>query len=211
MRNMLSRRALCVALLSVGHVASQEMQLSDYSLLGPMYPMPANITESPIIKDTQRTFMNLLDEVFVNGTAPWGSFDVVNTSVSIGVFSSQTGEFLSEYHHAGSSPLIQAGLTSGSLDADTLYRIGSIGKFLTVYTFLVKLGNAYWSEPVVKFVPELLDARDDGPVRSMNWSQITLGSLARQASGLPRDCMLIHPYEQNRILGCILTQHRFGQ
>ena len=196
MRNMLSKHAACAALLLVGHAASQERQLSDCSLLGPIYPMPANITDSPIIKDTQTTFKNLLDEVFVNGTTPWGSFDVVNTSVSIGVFSAQTGQFLSEYHHAGSSPLIQAGLTSGSLDADTLYRIGSVGKFLTIYTFLVKLGWSYWSEPVVKFVPELVGARDGGPVRSMNWSEITLGSLARQISGLPRDCMRLHPYEQ---------------
>lgn len=158
--------------------------------------MPANITDSPIIKETQTTFKNLLDEAFINGTTPWGSFDVVNTSVSIGVFSAQTGQFLSEYHHSGSSPLLQGGLTSGKLDADTLYRTGSIGKFLTIYTFLVKLGNAYWSEPIVKFVPELEGARDGGPVRSMNWSQITLGSLARQISGLPRDCMLLHPYEQ---------------
>jgi hypothetical protein len=211
MRNILSKQTACVALLSVGHVASQERQLSDCSLLGPMYPMPANITASPLIQDTQTIFRNLLEEVFVNGSTPLGRFDVVNSSVSIGVFSAQTGEFLNEYHHAGSSPLIQAGLTSGSLNADTLYRIGSVGKFLTVYTFLIKLGWSYWSEPVVKFVPELVGARDGGPVRSMNWSEITLGSLARQISGLPRDCMRLHPYEQQTIREYILTHYRFSQ
>jgi len=193
MFDMFFRQAASIALLFLGHVASQELELSDCSLLGPIYPMPANITASPIIRETQTTFVKLLDEAFVNGTTSWGSFNVVNTSVSIGVFSAQTEGFLSEYHHAGSGPLIQDGLTGGKLNVNTLYRIGSIGKFLTVYTFMVKLGSKYWSEPVVNFVPELMDARDYGAVRSINWSQITLGSLARQMSGLPRDCMPSNP------------------
>lgn len=211
MLNMFSRQVAPVALLLLGHVASQEMELSDCSLLGPIYPMPANITASPIIQGTQATFIDLLNEAFVNGTTSLGSFNVVNTSVSIGVFSAHTGEFLSEYHHAGSGPLIQDGLTGGELNADTLYRIGSIGKVLTVYTFMVKLGSKFWSEPVTNFVPELMDARDDGPVRSINWSQITLGSLARQMSGLPRDCMLSSSLELQTTWGYILTQYRRRQ
>lgn len=187
---MFIRHTAYASLFLVGHAFSQDLELSDCSILGPIYPTPANLTESSIIQDTQTAFKSLLDDVFANGTTPWGRFDVANTSVSIGVFSTQSGNLLSEYHHVGSSPLLRAGLTSGKLDADTLYRTGSIGKLLTVYTFLVKLGMEHWSEPVTKFVPELVDAREDGPVRSVNWSEITLGSLARQISGLPRDCMI---------------------
>ncbi|KEF57061.1 uncharacterized protein A1O9_07251 [Exophiala aquamarina CBS 119918] len=187
MLSIFLKKATAVALLFLGHVSSQQMELSDCSLLGPIYPMPANITASPVIQETQAAFNDILDESFVNGTTSWGRFNVVNISASIGVFSAQTGDFLSEYHHAGSGHLVQEGLIGGQLNAETLYRIGSVGKVLTVYTFMAKLGSKYWSEPVVNFVPELMDARDDGPVRSINWSQITLGSLARQMSGLPRD------------------------
>lgn len=191
MHTTLIRYVSYAAFFLVGYVICQDLELSDCSLLGPIYPMPADLTSSPIIQDTQKSFNSLLKDVFVNGTTPWGSFDVANTSVSLGVFSTQTGDFLSEYHHAGSSPLIQAGLVGGKLDADTLYRTGSIGKLLTVYTILVNLGMEYWSHPITRFVSDLQDARDDGPVRSINWSEITLGSLARQISGLPRDCMFV--------------------
>ncbi|KAK5051535.1 hypothetical protein LTR84_003187 [Exophiala bonariae] len=181
------RIASYAAFSLVGYAACQDLELSDCSLLGPIYPMPVSLTKSPIIQDTRTSFKTLLQDVFDNGTTPWGDFDVANTSISLGVLSTQTGDFLSEYHHTGSTPLIKAGLVGGKLDADTLYRTGSIGKLLTVYTILVKLGMEYWSEPVTKFVADLQDARDDGPVRSINWSEVTLESLARQISGLPRD------------------------
>lgn len=176
------------AFLLTSPVKCQNVGLTDCSLLGPVYPLPANLSNSRAIQNAQTTFSSLLNQVIQNGSSLYGPIDSVNTSISIGVFSTQSDKLLAEFHHLGSAPGNKAHLTGGKLNGDTIYRTGSVGKMLTVYTFLAKLGTKYWSEPITKFVPELAHAHVDNTVRNINWSQVTLGSLAGQMSGLPRDC-----------------------
>jgi CubicO group peptidase (beta-lactamase class C family) len=180
--------AAILAVLSAAPVQAQNVQLTDCSLLGPVYPLPADLSSSKAIQTAQKTFSSLLAQAVQNGTTAWGPFDSVNTSISVAVFSTQSQKLLAEFHHVGAAPGSKTHLTGGKLDGDTLYRTGSVAKLLSVYTFLTKLGTTYWSEPVTKYIPELAHVPIDNSVRKINWSEITLGALAGQMSGLPRDC-----------------------
>ncbi|KAK4946532.1 hypothetical protein LTR10_014384 [Elasticomyces elasticus] len=168
----------------------QAVELTDCGLLGPVYPVPANLTGTDAIRGAQSTFQRLMDEALQNGTTPWSHVDAVNTTISIGVFSMQSDDFVAQYQYTGSNPQLKTRLSGGKLDTDTLYRLRSVTKLLTVYTFLAKLGTSHWSEPVANFIPELASQLTRNSINNFNWSAVTLGSLAGQMSGLPHDYAL---------------------
>lgn len=174
-------------------VQGQALDLTNCGLLGPVYPIPANLTNADAIRGAQSDFQRLIDEALKNGTTPWGPFDAVNTTISIGVFSTQSDDLVAQYQYTGSSPALKTRLSGGKLDTDTLYRLGSVTKMLTVYTVLAKLGTRYWSEPVINFIPELASQSKRDSINNFNWSAVTLGSLAGQMSGIPRDCEFVLP------------------
>lgn len=179
--------SLVVAVLTTC-VQGQAIELTNCGLQGPVYPVPSNLTSLNAIRGAQSDFQRLIDEALKNGTTPWGPVDAVNTTISISVFSTQSDDLVAKYQYTGSSPALKTRLSGGKLDTDTLYRLGSVTKMLTVYTVLAKLGTRYWSEPVTNFIPELASQSMNNSVNNFNWSAVTLGSLAGQMSGIPRDC-----------------------
>lgn len=80
------------------------------------------------------------------------------------------------------------------MDANSIYRIGSVSKLLTVYAFLIHEGFARDGDSVTKFIPELAETAkgnlmsDNG--RLVNWTDVTVGDLASQLGGITRDCKL---------------------
>ncbi|EXJ82747.1 hypothetical protein A1O3_06562 [Capronia epimyces CBS 606.96] len=75
-----------------------------------------------------------------------------------------------------------------TVNADTVFRIGSISKLFTTYTLLVSRGLAIFSRPIQDFVPELkTDSADLHPESRVNWSEVTVGALASHLAGISRD------------------------
>lgn len=115
-------------------------------------------------------------------SSPWRtnitSFSVsVTSSVETLWTSSYTAPILGNYIDSPSSNVTE----------HTYFRIASISKVFTVLAVLIEQQAQKWSlqEPITKYVPELLDGANEG---SINWSAITLGTLASQLSGIPREC-----------------------
>lgn len=73
------------------------------------------------------------------------------------------------------------------IDADSIYRIGSISKLFTMYMMLIADGDRHFNDPILEHVPEL--QKDDSGWNSItpDWSEITIGDLAGQMAGLERD------------------------
>ena len=76
---------------------------------------------------------------------------------------------------------------------DSIYRVGSLSKLITIYLFLIEAGPRYWNYPITEFVPELAAAAEEcsaeeDPVDCIDWEDITLGALASNLAGVPRDC-----------------------
>jgi hypothetical protein len=158
--------------------------------LGPVYEKPYNFKTSSAI---QAAIANL--------TATFTAWDLNNsssirsntTSYSIEVFStSEENPTIFSWHHTAAS-LAAATNTSGVKKAgpDAVYRLGSLTKVFTVYTWLVQDGDVKWNEPITKYIPELAAAADrakEDPVANVPWDEVTIGSLAGQLSGAIRDC-----------------------
>ncbi|KAK3896643.1 beta-lactamase/transpeptidase-like protein [Staphylotrichum tortipilum] len=150
----------------------------DCPILGPTYPEVLNPSSSTVFAAAKASFDDEITKALASGQLDNG------TAFSIQVFSRNSDKLLFERHHGS------------SVGPDTLYRIGSISKVMTVYTTLAELGDKYWTEPVTKYVPELARLKVRDPVYDTDWSEVTLGALASYLSGIARDYALgdIAPY-----------------
>lgn len=162
------RFALCLSAIA-GICSAQNCPL-----LGPAYPALTDPLSSAVLQDAKSVFNSSLAQAFAAGL-----INSKTATFSYQVFSTDADTPVYEYYYSGGG---------SSVDANTLYRIGSISKLLTVYSILAKLGDQYWDEPVTKYVPELADANGSDAVDDVDWSEVTLGALASQMSGIGRDC-----------------------
>ncbi|KAK3355725.1 beta-lactamase/transpeptidase-like protein [Neurospora tetraspora] len=158
--------------------------------LGPVFEKPRNFKSSAAI----RAALANLTETFQARDADNSAAVRANiTSYSLEVFSiSDTDPVVFSWHHTAPAHA-SSNVTNGGVketDADTVYRLGSLTKIFTVYTWLAQDGDVRWNEPITKYVPELAKAADkakDDPVGNVAWGEVTVGSLAGQLSGAVRD------------------------
>ncbi|KAK4040945.1 beta-lactamase/transpeptidase-like protein [Parachaetomium inaequale] len=108
------------------------------------------------------------------------------TVFAIQVFSRHSDQTLYEQYHGP------------SIGPETLYRIASTSKLLTVYTTLAELGDRHWNDPVTKYVLELAGLKVQNPVYDVDWSEVTLGALGSHMGGILRDYAVgdLAPYLQ---------------
>ncbi|KIW11614.1 hypothetical protein PV08_10916 [Exophiala spinifera] len=177
-------------LLSTGFVLgalSQTNQKIDLAALGPIYQPAANHSYQAFAT-ARRQATDAINELIATGNNTYGVFDNQGTSFSASVFDLTSDEYLFEFHFE--APGLNGSYTKGKLSENTIYRTGSLGKLLTIYNWLVDIGDGVYLDPITKYVPELEAAGKSykNPLLSTNWSEVTVGSLASQASGIGRDC-----------------------
>lgn len=148
---------------------------------GPAFPKPTDFSSA-----TMQAALDAITTTFEGRDADAATNPAL-TSYSIQVFSAAGDEPIWERYHS-SQQLEAYGVSA--VDGDSVYRIGSLTKIFTVYTFLVEAGDTHWNEPVTKWVPELADMAanyTEDPLMNVDWDSITLGMLASQLSGVVRD------------------------
>jgi hypothetical protein len=163
-------------------------------ILGPNYPIPpsSSLSNSTIIQQGLSDLTALLDQTIFPNNSTHGPTSPNTTSFSIALFHSASGNgasspFFYEYHHTASSWVNQ------QIDADSIYRIGTLSQIFTVWAFLIETGEKYWNEPATRFIPELAQiaksftAKSD-MVECVDWTDVTLGDLAGHMAGIGREC-----------------------
>ncbi|KAF4448678.1 putative beta-lactamase-like 1 [Fusarium austroafricanum] len=150
-------------------------------LLGPIFPPVSHPLKSSTFSNAIAHLNNTFEELDRNGT-----FAKFNTTLYVQAFSASDTLF----SHGYVAPTMKSFLTSGKLNEDTVFRIGSISKLLTVYTLLAEVGMKRMNDPVTKWVPELArEAKKDKgePVRRVQWDEVTIGQLCGHLAGISRD------------------------
>ncbi|KAI1134798.1 beta-lactamase/transpeptidase-like protein [Hypoxylon sp. FL0543] len=156
---------------------------------GPAFPKPLHLSQNEAVKNAVAT----LKDKFENVTAA-----APNYSMSIQVFAANDPVPLFSLSHTAPNLASQNSSGVKTVDENTVFRLGSLTKIYTIYTFLINAGDKYWNEPITKFVPELqaLANRSD-PVNYVAWDDITLGGLATQLTGIPREYALLGELTQS--------------
>ncbi|KAI1770345.1 beta-lactamase/transpeptidase-like protein [Hypoxylon cercidicola] len=178
-----------VSLLAIIHDAHAKQTCPLYGL---GYPKPTNL----LAQEGIQTVKALLDSAFSENIDNANQTGSERFSYSVEVFSADDEEPL--WSHHWTAPNLKTLNSTGvsHVDADTVYRLGSVTKIFTILTFLAEVGDGMWNEPITKFIPEIKALVATGVVNSHSistpdWDAITIGSLASQMSGLARDYALL--------------------
>ena len=156
---------------------------------GAPYPKPTSLPSHPLITAAATNLTAQFDELLLNET----SLVVTNNSWSLEAFAVDSDTLLwSNYHAALNLDEVNSTGTR-DVDGDSVYRLGSLTKIFTLLTWFVEAGDEHWYAPITRFVPELKEMGDGkaDPVRYVDWEGITVGALAGQMSGVPRDCEFV--------------------
>lgn len=159
------------------------------SLLGPVVPPPLNLGSVGMMHPVLANLSDTLNTAFRDHEG-FASSMSGEDSVSITVLSTDAGNTsLFDFHYSSSNLNESAGSTL-NVTQDSVYRIGSISKLFIAYMLLVNYGWEYWDRPVTDFIPELrghFKSTNDA-IDSVDWDEVTIGSLASHLSGIGRDC-----------------------
>lgn len=180
---------------------------TDLALLGRVYRALSTFNNSRL-QEAGAQLTKFFEDGLAAGETEYGRTSNA-TSFSVSVFGLKAGESIFEYYYEAPE-LPVSSYTKGKLTEDTIYRTGSLGKAMTVYTWLATLGDKLDSDPITKYIVSTMVSRLMGvranfwkpefaaaeanyvnPIMSTNWSEVTVGSLAGQMSGIGRDCELL--------------------
>lgn len=148
--------------------------------LGPVLPAPTRPSSSGPVQAAVAGFA----ETFESLTSPFA-----RSAVSISVRSIHEDGKLVDLHYT--PPILGAGSTTGGVDGDTVYRVGSISKVFTILGILST--GIRMDDPVTLYLPELRDLGAaegvDSDITTVRWDDITIGALASHMSGIGLDCI----------------------
>ena len=116
--------------------------------LGPAYPYPTDVA-APAFAAAANAFDASLKSAVAEARIAGNS-----TFYAIQVYTPTSKKLIYETYH---SP------TTQKVGPDTVFRLHSISKLITVYAILAKLGDKYWDEPVTKYIPELARLQRGNP------------------------------------------------
>ena len=160
-------------------------------LLGPRFPVPTAIATSQTMNIALRNLTEAFDEIVSSGNSSFGEISPNTTSFSVALFSSHDSgnasePFIYQYHYTAPSLAANSnGVTK--VDANSIYNIGGLTQMLTVYAFLVCVGDIYWQQPITNYLPELANSTPSEALNSIQWENIRLIDLASHMAGIPRD------------------------
>ena len=156
-------------------------------LYGQLLPRPTKLLQDPSIQ----AVAGVLDGVVAQYIDNDNSTGSQHFSYAVEVFTGSEDKPL--WSHYWTAPNLKTLNSTGvtNVDTNTVFRIGSVTKIFTVLSFLARVGDGIWNDPITKYLPEIeeIASKASGsPIYTTDWESITVGSLATQMSGLIRDC-----------------------
>ena len=147
--------------------------------LGAVLPAPRQPSANPAVVSAAVALKSKLASLTAsfNGSA-----------VAVGVKSAHEPGLLLEY---GYTPPNKDPRGVQIVGSDTVFRLASVSKLFPVLA-LLKLDGVSLEDPVTKYLPELRglgkQAREQSPIWTVSWDDITLGALASHLGGIGSDC-----------------------
>lgn len=150
---------------------------------GQQFPAPTGLAQEASFHKATREIEDVINANLTE--APFNE-----TTFSLGMFSTTDDGLLYEYHHTDPS-VANSTLGATKVDANSIYRIASITKILTIYLWLIKDGDRRFNHPITDFIPELKQANElQQQYATPDWDEVTIGDLAMYLAGAARDCGL---------------------
>ncbi|KAI1148317.1 beta-lactamase/transpeptidase-like protein [Nemania diffusa] len=171
-------------------------------ILGPLDPAPVDFTSSASNVRSQWENLTSTLEGHLSGTARNAALSSLdNITFSLGLFSVNDPQAAGrlQYHHTGPD-VRNSSLGVNKVDGDSIYRVASMTKVITVYSGLLLLDTSDWDKPLTEIFPEIASLPKNDPVHHVQWDTITPFSLALQISGIPANARPFDAGELSTIL-----------
>jgi len=185
-----SRALYLLAAVLTGNAGAASPSTGPCALSGPDFPAPKHPSDTAALKKAVTAFQQTVEASLKNSSSAI-PLDAQGTTFSFEAWSIHEDAPIQTYHYdaSGLSDPVEG---VKKVTSDTTYRIGSLSKLFTVYTWLATDGYKHWNEPITKFIPELgaYDTKQDADANNIDhfrWSTITVGALASQLSGIQKD------------------------
>jgi CubicO group peptidase (beta-lactamase class C family) len=159
-------------------------------ILGPSFPKPTGVASEQIFRDAASTLDHQLDIALSTGASEFGAGPFNRTTFSIGVFSTNEPGLIYQRHHTDAS-VANGSIGVRHVNGDTVYRIGSISKLITMYILLLVDGDQSLNRPVTEYIAELATPPKHEVLQNgvlPHWSDISVGDLATHLGGIVSDC-----------------------
>lgn len=118
------------------------------------------------------------------------------TALSLSVASAYEDGILANLAY---TPLLYNSTGTHNVTGDTVFRIASVSKTITILSLLMLGDEIHFSDPITKYVPELNQLKTEqsvnNPVTTVDWDRITIDALASQLSGVGDSCEYYHAME----------------
>lgn len=159
-----------------GCLATRIVATDQVPLLGPSFISNFNSSKSQAIAEAKSDFPNMIESLF-------SSRDLNQTDLifAVDVFSASTNDSIYSYYHVGEGQ--EYALTAGRLDDNTVSKIGSVSKLFTAYAIIAQAGMEVFNHPVTRYLPELTGNSTRNPLKTIDWSDITVGALLSHQAG----------------------------
>lgn len=180
----------------------------DAPLSGPAFPAPSHLHGSGLLQAAIQKFEAYLRDLTQEVAPTSGEQDLKpagavktlkNAAFAVSLFSAREHEDVTLLYEKYHTPPVDVGVKQ--VDRDSVFRIASISKVVTVWAFLIAAGDGYFNDPVTKHVPELAElvskrssrTNDDDDsivyddIDEVRWEGVTLGQLASHSAGIARD------------------------
>jgi len=156
-------------------------------LLGPNFPKPRNLTTNEVSRSAAELLSSSVEQALHVGGSAFANDTLDATSFSTSIFSVHESTPIFEYHHTARLLDVAAGGTT-NVTADTVFRIGSVSKLLTVYALLLQGGRIRFDDRISAYIPELMTTDELDEVQNVQWDEVTIEALASHMAGIGRDC-----------------------
>ncbi|KAI1112381.1 beta-lactamase/transpeptidase-like protein [Nemania sp. NC0429] len=156
-------------------------------ILGPLNPAPVHLTSRDSnVRLQWEKLTSTLDGYFSGKEENNVLSGLEKITFSLGLFSVHDPKAAGQlqYHHTGPD-VRNSSFGVKHVDGNSIYRLASMTKIMTVYSGLLLLDTADWDKPLTKIFPEIASLPKNDPTHHIQWDTITPFSLASQISGIP--------------------------
>ncbi|KAI0965409.1 beta-lactamase/transpeptidase-like protein [Xylaria arbuscula] len=162
--------------------------------LGPLNPAPADLSsDSSCVRLKWDNIASTLENHLTHRGTNEALSALDNITFSLGLFSvhdpNAAGSL--QYHHTGPD-IKNSSYGVNEVNGDSIYRVASMTKIITVYAGLLLLDPSDWHKPLTEIFPEIASLPKDDSIHHIQWDTITPFSLSSQISGIPANA---RPFE----------------
>ncbi|KAH8196919.1 hypothetical protein TruAng_008905 [Truncatella angustata] len=164
---------MLAAAIAVGSTL-QAVSAKSFPPLGPVLPAPRFPSKGDLVKEVVEGLRAQLDQTL--------GVSINASGISIGVKSIHEKDDIFSYHF---TPSVMTDIGTDNIDENTIYRVGSVSKLFPAVIAL-QLGIDL-DASVLEFFPELGENSDGDVIETIQWKDISAGSLMSHLSGLPTE------------------------